>query len=550
MNGEKIRCPLCNDAVDELLYRFHVSSEQVVINKIKESNPEWAEKDGVCSRCIDFYNIEIIREQKLLPEIGPFFSVKSADDFLILPTALRVDANPKYTGSGVTICFIDSGFYLHPDLVKNKNRIKKIVDITKPRTNAKYFSQAHNESWHGTMTSVVCAGDGHLSNGLYKGIASEASLVLLKVMDAHGKITTGNIAKALQWVIKNHKQYNIRVINMSLGDDATGSWKNSKVDQLAEKLIEKGITIVAAVGNDDKADIKPPANSPNVISVGGWNDNNKLNGENNQLYHSSFGKTDDALHKPELVANAIWVAAPVLPGTKEQEEAKILYELHQCPDEKLKHKILTSVTKTGISIGKSEKNDVTFWRQKVKDRIQESKFISPHYMHVDGTSFAAPIVTSVIAQMLEIQPELTPAQLRRILFSTAKRLPHLPAEQQGYGVIHPGKAIIKTLQNLFAMKQHQSPFINKRKKAIEFYIQNPCASHISLVGTFNHWAHDSLLMEPSANGLWKIEIPMLPKGTYQYKFFVDDRTWMEDIDNPYREPDGQNGFNSILMVGN
>ncbi|MBU9936680.1 MAG: hypothetical protein KTQ13_08520 [Ferruginibacter sp.] len=156
-------------------------------------------------------------------------------------------------------------------------------------------------------------------------------------------------------------------------------------------------------------------------------------------------------------------------------------------------------------------------------------------------------VTSAIAQMLEINPGLTPAQIRTILLSTAKRL---PAEQQGYGMLHPGRVIVKSLQNLFAMKQHTSPYINKRKKAIEFYIQNPCASHISLAGSFNHWAHDSLLMEPSANGLWKIEIPMLPKGTYQYKFFVDDRTWLEDIDNPYREPDGLNGFNSILLVGN
>ena len=100
------------------------------------------------------------------------------------------------------------------------------------------------------------------------------------------------------------------------------------------------------------------------------------------------------------------------------------------------------------------------------------------------------------------------------------------------------------------MKQHPSPYINKRKKAIEFYIKNPCANHICLAGSFNHWSHDSLLMEPADNGFWKIEIPMLPKGTYQYKFFVDDRMWMEDIDNPRREPDGQNGFNSILMVGN
>lgn len=549
MNGQKIICPLCNDAVDELVYRFHHSSEKAVIDKIKVSNPDWTEQDGICSRCIDYYNVEIIREQKMLPEIGPFFSVKSADDFVILPTALRVDANPKYSGKGVTICFIDSGFYLHPDLVKTKKRIRKIVDITKSRTAPAYFSKPHNESWHGTMTSVVCAGDGSLSNGLYKGIANEASLVLLKVMDDKGKITTENIAKALKWVMKNHRQYNIRVINMSLGDETTGSWKNSEVDLLAEKLIEKGIVIVAAVGNDNKASIRPPANSPNVIAVGGSNDNNRLDGENS-LYHSSFGKTDDELHKPELVAQAIWIAAPILPGTKEQELAKTLYELEKSPDDDLKKKILTSADKTGFVIEEIEKNDVTFWREKIKKRIQECKYISPFYMHVDGTSFAAPIVTAVIAQMLEINSDLTPAQVRKILFSTAKRLPGLPAEQQGYGIIHPGKVIVKTLQNLFTMKQHASPFINKRKKAIEFYIQNPCASHISLAGSFNHWAHDSLLMEPSKNGLWKIEIPMLPKGTYQYKFFVDDRTWMEDIDNPYREPDGLNGFNSILLVEN
>lgn len=549
-NGEKIICPLCNDAVDKLLYRFHINSERVVIDKIRLNNPGWTEKDGICSRCIDYYNIEIVRDQKLLPEIGPYFPVKSVDDFIILPTPLRVDANPNYSGKGVTVCFIDSGFFLHPDLVTNANRIKRVVDITRPRTPAKYFTLPHKESWHGTMTTVVCAGDGYLSSGLYKGIASDAGLVLLKVMDREGKITGENIAKALKWVVTNHKKYNIRVVNMSLGDDASGSWKNSEVDLLAEKLIEKGITIVAAVGNDDQAAIKPPANAPNVIAVGGWDDNNSLNGEENKLYHSSFGKTDDEIHKPELIANAIWIAAPILPRTAEQETAKALYELLQVPGEQLKHRITASALKTGIRIDETDKNDAIYWKEKIRERIQECKYISPHYMHVDGTSFAAPIVTAVIAQMLEVNPGLTPAQIRTILFSTAKRLPGLPAEQQGYGAIHAGKVIIKTLQKLFTMKQHASPFINKKKRAIEFYIQNPCASHISLAGTFNQWAHDSLLMEPSANGLWKIEIPMLPKGTYQYKFFVDDKTWMEDIDNPYREPDGLNGFNSILKIEN
>jgi hypothetical protein len=54
-------------------------------------------------------------------------------------------------------------------------------------------------------------------------------------------------------------------------------------------------------------------------------------------------------------------------------------------------------------------------------------------------------------------------------------------------------------------------------------------------------------MEPANNGLWKIEIPMLP-WKISYKFLIDKHHWMEDIDNPFREPDGFNGFNSVLIV--
>jgi len=98
------------------------------------------------------------------------------------------------------------------------------------------------------------------------------------------------------------------------------------------------------------------------------------------------------------------------------------------------------------------------------------------------------------------------------------------------------------------MKPVISPHINDRKKTIEFYIHNDCAQQISLAGSFNHWAQDVLLMEPGKNGMWKIEIPLLPAGKYSYKFFLDDKMWMEDIDNPYREPDGHSGFNSVLLI--
>jgi serine protease AprX len=542
-NDKKITCPLCSDTVDKLLYRFHVENERVVLKIIEEKNPEWSLNDGLCSRCVDYYHTQLVMQQRMLPEIGPHFPVRSADDFVILPTPLRLNADPRFTGKGVTICFIDSGFYLHDDLIKTKHRIKKVIDITNPKRSNDFFMQPHPSAWHGTMTSVVCAGDGFSSKGLYKGIASNAELVLLKVQDDNGRITTENICKALQWVKKNHTQDNIKIVNMSLGDDEAISYKNSEIDELAEQLIEKGITVVAAVGNDELASIKPPANSPHVIAVGGINDNNSIDNEQPQAYHSSFGTTTDGILKPELVANAIWIAAPILPGTPEKEKAEWLHQMLTMSDEELEKNAEKILQKTGIknSNFKERKNEAI-------NQIQQTKFFSPHYMHVDGTSFAAPIVSSVIAQMLEINPELTPRQIRQVLFSTAKRFDTIETLRQGFGYIQSRKAIFKIFKNEIVMNTHESPFINKRKKTIVFHIQNNCAGNISLAGSFNHWAQDVLLLEPAKNGLWKIEIPMLPKGRYHYKFLIDDKMWVEDVENPLREHDSFNGWNSILEV--
>ncbi|MDP4264885.1 MAG: S8 family serine peptidase, partial [Bacteroidota bacterium] len=502
--------------------------------------------------------------QRILPEIGPHFPVKSADDFVILPAGLRLDADQRFTGKGITICFIDSGFYPHPDLAEHKNRIKQIIDITNNRDSSKASpfeisgqSEAWEHSsletagdWHGTMTSVVCAGDGYLSKGLYKGIASDAELVLIKVQNNAGKITTENMVKALKWVLDNHTRYSIRIVNMSLGDDEPVSYKQSEIDKLTELLISEGIIVVAAAGNDENGAIKPPANSPNVIAVGGIDDDNKLEGVPGKLYHSSFGKTVDDLMKPELVAHAIWIAAPILPGTKEQKESETLHYLLQLPADRLKQELEKNLSQTELEGSVLQGDDVSFIREAIIRRIQTCKYISGHYMHVDGTSFAAPIVSSVIAQLLEANPALTPAMIREVLFSTAKRIESLPAERQGFGVIAPRRALLKVLKRETIMQPKVSPGINHTQNTIEFYVQHDCAAQIALAGTFNHWAQDVLLLEPGKNGLWKIEIPMLPAGRYQYKFFADDKVWLEDVNNPYREPDGFSGFNSILVIDN
>jgi serine protease AprX len=403
---------------------------------------------------------------------------------------------PDTQGKGVTICFIDSGFYPHPDLVSNKNRIKKIIDVTGSQ---KVTSTGGDlgEAWHGTMTAVVCAGNGYVSKGLYKGIASDAELVLIKVQDETGKITTGNIVKALQWVLDNHEAYNIRIVNMSFADDELVSYKTSRVDQLAEELIKQNIVVVAAVGNDENGNILPPANSLNVIAIGGVDDDNNLDNGIIKAYHSTYGTTIDALSKPELVAHAIWIAAPILPGTKEQEEAKALYHLLDCLstlsqyDNESISQVQEYIYQTQLDTGILSKDEADI-RKAIIQRIQTCKYISPHYMHVDGTSFAAPIVSAVIAQMLEANPLLSVRNIRNVLFSTAKRIETIISQRQGFGIIRPRKALLKVLQKENVMKLHTSPFISKEKNTIEFLIENSCAEEISLAGSFNHWANDVL----------------------------------------------------------
>jgi serine protease AprX len=67
--------------------------------------------------------------------------------------------------------------------------------------------------------------------------------------------------------------------------------------------------------------------------------------------------------------------------------------------------------------------------------------INQYYKYVDGTSFAAPIVSSIIACLLEANPELNPQQVKRILMDTAERVQSVAVERQGWGVVVPRRAI-------------------------------------------------------------------------------------------------------------
>ena len=447
----------------------------------------------------------------------------SPNRFGVIPTSVRLNADPEYTGKGVTVAFLDSGFYPHPDLVAPVSRVLAYEDLAGERRDLFTNEPSETWQWHGMQTSVVAAGNGQLSDGVYRGLAHEAELVLVKVSE-RGHITEEKIAEGIQWVILNRERYNIRVLNISLGGDDDVPCSQSIVDQAAEEAISHGIVVIAAAGNSgaEGRHSIPPANSPSVITVGGYTDHNSLNQNERDLYHSNFGATADGTVKPEIVAPAMWVAAPILPRTQFYERAELLSHV-------------TTVL--------APEN-----RACIETALQQEKIVAAHYQHVDGTSFAAPIVASVVAQMIEANPQLTPGAIKNILVSTADRILTEPVIRQGYGVVNARRAVelAKTENHALNVVGCKPPRVENGRLMFIFHDDN--AHSVSVAGDFNEWNHVATPLRRNDSGLWFTEIAVPRAGRFAYKFIINGRRWLEDPNNGMKAPDNYGGLNSVLVI--
>jgi len=362
----------------------------------------------------------------------------------ILPIHVRLDAPADLTGAGVTVAFLDAGFYAHPDLCAPRNRILHYVDVNDPALDRRALDVADASSWHGMMTSVVACGNGHLSGGRYRGLASDADLVLVRC----GRVTRvahDDIRRGLDWVLEHRARFNIRIVNVSCGGDYEASYLDDALSQSAEALTKAGVLVCAAVGNAGHLPghpVLPPASAPSVLAVGGLDDKNDLADHHWDLYHSSFGPTIDGFQKPEVIAPGIWVAAPILPGTPTAAQASLLARLDAAASSALRQIILEHPG-VDAALDAAAHLEPPLIRQLVEARLRDHNVISGEYKHVDGTSFAAPIVASLAAQMIEANRALTPQAIRQILITTARRLPAVPVDQQGWGIVQPRRAIAR-----------------------------------------------------------------------------------------------------------
>jgi len=428
-------CPLCRRHLGASERLPSDAFDPDLVSLVTANTPGWQAGRGLCRDCA-------ARFQAALSYLRTHEAALEAPGGVILPTPVRIGALDEYRGRGVTIAFLDAGFYAHPDLVEPHDRIVQYVDITNSRRRREDIERPDDSSWHGMMTSVVACGNGHLSSGFYRGVASEARLVLVKVGHM-SRIPHENIRRGLDWVIRNRQRYGIRIVNVSCGGDYEASYLSDGLSQAAERATRNGILVCAAVGNQGHLPghpVLPPASAPSALTVGGLDDQNRLAFAGYEMYHSSFGPTVDGLQKPEVIAPGIWVAAPILPGTPTAAQAQLLSHLAGAREGELKA-IIQAHQGVDSDLDAAAALEPRLIRQLIGAKLSGGNVISGAYKHVDGTSFAAPIVASIAAQMIEANPDLTPQEIKRILVRSARRIQGVDVDRQGWGVVDAEKAV-------------------------------------------------------------------------------------------------------------
>lgn len=239
-----------------------------------------------------------------------------------------------YTGKGVRIALLDTGVFSHRDL-------KCKIVLFKDYINFKKFS--YDDNGHGT----------HIA-GILSEMAPGAELMVFKILDKSGNGTTEKALRALEWIKDNHRIWNIKLLNFSMGYlPNTKALQQKRLIEKLEELWEEGVTIVTAAGNNGPKEnsITVPGVSRKVITVGSCDDEEMEKGS-----YGGRGPTSCCIVKPEILA----------PGTN----------------------------------------------------IRSFSLQDGQYVYKSGTSMAVPMVCGALALALEKRPNLKPVELKVLLYDS------------------------------------------------------------------------------------------------------------------------------------
>ena len=276
---------------------------------------------------------------------------------------------------GIVVAVLDTGMAFHPDLQENIILFRDFVNDN---------HLAYDDNGHGTHVCGILAGSGLASLGKYQGIAPNTKLLVLKVLDKNGDGNLDTMIIALDWILANYMDYDIRIVNISVG---VGTMMNPEKEKRLRNKLEQiwhcGMLVVCAAGNNGPAlnSLSDIGKSPYLITVGCHDGEYFKDREDRCAFYSAKGDRYSSVRKPDIVA----------PGTQ--------------------------IISCNAGFKKTPKGYLHAYRAK------------------SGTSMATPIVSGALALLLETNRKYANEAAKRKLLYSATDL-YEPWYQQGWGMVN------------------------------------------------------------------------------------------------------------------
>ncbi len=299
----------------------------------------------------------------VMVELDSILTINNGDA-AVLHGVDQVWQNTGYDGAGSTVAIIDTGIDgAHASLDDldddNSTYDPKVIAfydaVNNPAATNGTEIFPYDDQGHGSHCAGTTAGTG-APNYEHIGMAPQAFLVGVKVLDSAGSGSFATVMAGMQWTVDHRFEFNIRAASMSLGGPGPIEWTSSEEDSVnryANEMVRSGIALFIAAGNSaTSGSIGTPGSAEDVITVGA------LDKDSGIAVYSSQGPSEEGRIKPNIAY-------------------------------------------VGSNVMSVEANSGT------------------GYTDMSGTSMATPGAAGVAALMYQANPDLSPFDVRNIMQETA-----------------------------------------------------------------------------------------------------------------------------------
>ncbi len=319
-----------------------------------------------------------------------------------------------FDGQGVGVAILDSGIDKGVPDLKDQGKDRKIFDADFTDAPEKGDVYGHGTHVAGIVSAVAPRKD--QVDRDHAGIAPEAPLLNLRVLDRFGRGSISSVVAAIDFAVANKDALGIRVLNLSLAAPPIESYRDDPLCRAVDRATAAGITVVAAAGNfgldvngnEVYGGVTSPGNCPSAITVGAADT------------RGTDPRSDDSV---ALFSSR----GPTRSHSTDPDTGKVVYDDLSKPDLVAPGVRIVSVeSRNNLIVRSYPELHVDTWKKDDKRR----------YMVLSGTSQSTAVVSGAAALVLQANPGLPPALVKAVLMYSAQILDGADLFEQGAGLLN------------------------------------------------------------------------------------------------------------------